>query len=89
MNEEFDQEEEECDVYGDEAREELAESDEINDDEEGFMKGYESDADAAFCDTCKKILTRDHIEKEINSEVYSFCSDECAEEFERKKGQTN
>ena len=77
--------EEELDIYEGKSREELVDADEIDDDEEGFMKGYESESDAAFCDTCKKILTRTHVEKEINAEVYSFCSEECAENFERKK----
>jgi hypothetical protein len=85
MDEEINQEEQELSVYNDKAREELSEADEIDSDEAGFMKGYESEADAAFCDTCKKILTRDHIEKEINTEVYTFCSEECAEDFEKKK----
>ena len=88
MDEELN-EEEELDVYDSKAREELEEADEIDEDEEGFMKGYESESDAAFCDTCKKILTRNHVEKEFNADVYSFCSEECAEEFERKKSHAN
>jgi hypothetical protein len=85
MNEEFvNEEEKEFNVYGDQAREELTANDEIDSDEDGFMKGYESEANPVYCDNCKKILERDHIEKEINSDVYSFCSDECVEEYERK-----
>ena len=84
MNEEFNKDEHEFDVYGDEAREDLTANDEIESDEDGFMKGYESEANAAYCDSCKKVLEWDHIEKEINGEHYTFCSDECVEEFERK-----
>ena len=84
MNKEFDKDTQEFNVYGNEAREELTANDEIDSDEDGFMKGYESEANPVYCDNCKKILERDHIEKEINSDVYSFCSDECVEEYERK-----
>lgn len=85
MNEEFNKDTQEFDVYGNEAREELTANDEIDADEEGFMQGYESDANAAYCDNCKKILASGHIEKEIESDVYTFCSDECVDEFERKR----
>jgi hypothetical protein len=87
MNKEFDKDTQEFNVYGNEAREELTANDEIEADEEGFMQGYESDANAAYCDGCKKILARDHIEKEIDSDIYTFCSDECVDEFERKRKQ--
>jgi hypothetical protein len=43
-NEEKVKEEEEENVYDEEGREELVDSDEIDPEEEGFMKGYE-DAD--------------------------------------------
>ena len=88
MEEEFGKEEEDFDVYGNEGREELTNADEIDDDEEGFMRGYESESDAAFCDNCKKVLERDHVEKDVKGDIFSFCSEECAEEFEKKK-QTN
>ena len=85
MDKEFiNQEEKEFNVYGEEAREELTENDEIESDEDGFMQGYESDANPAFCDNCKQILKRNHIEKEIKGDIYSFCSDECVDEYERK-----
>lgn len=86
MNEEFiNEEEKEFDVYGEEAREELVEDDEIDSDEDGFMQGYDSEANPVYCDNCKHILSRKHIEKEIKGELYSFCSDECVDEFERKR----
>ncbi len=87
MDEEYDSEDEEYNVYGEDAREELTEADEIDDDEEGFMRGYESTANPVYCDNCKVVLSRNHIEKEIGAEIYSFCSEECADEFERKKGR--
>ncbi|MBT3416525.1 hypothetical protein HON86_01685 [Candidatus Woesearchaeota archaeon] len=85
MNGEFDKDTQEFNVYGTEAREELTANDEIDADEEGFMQGYESDANAAYCDNCKKVLEKAHLEKEIDSDIYTFCSDECVEEFERKR----
>jgi hypothetical protein len=38
-------EEKEADVYGDNAREELADNDEISPEEEAFMEGYDKDMD--------------------------------------------
>jgi hypothetical protein len=38
-------EEKESDVYGDNAREELADNDEISPEEEAFMEGYDKDMD--------------------------------------------
>lgn len=73
------------DVYSEEGREELEEDDEIEPEEEGLMKGYEEDGKMAECAKCGKVLVRDFVEKEINGEIYRFCSDRCAEKFKKKK----
>ncbi|MCD4759882.1 hypothetical protein K8R33_03265 [archaeon] len=89
MDEELNSVEEDVDVYRDKSREELTNADEIEGDEEGFMRGYESDADAAFCDNCKKVLGRDHLEKEFDGDIYTFCSEDCVDAFERKRETTS
>jgi len=72
------------DVYTEEGRDELIDNDEIDASEEAFMEGYEN-TDLAYCDNCKKLLEREHIEKEFSGDRYSFCSDECVDEYERKR----
>jgi hypothetical protein len=72
------------DVYEEEGREELEEDAEISAEEEGFMKGYEEDGKMAMCAKCGKIFKKDFVEKEIDGEVYRFCSGHCAEAFKKK-----
>lgn len=73
------------DVYDEEGREELEDEDEISPDEEGFMKGYEEDGKMAMCANCRKMFIEDFIEKEIDGEIYRFCSEKCTEKFKKKK----
>ena len=75
---------EEEDVYTPKGRNELLEDDEITPVEEGFMEGAESYGETGKCANCGKILTGDFIEREINGRVYRFCSEKCAEEFEKR-----
>ena len=73
----------EDDVYSEKGLEELEESDEINELEEGFMEGYEEGEHQAKCANCKKVLVgEDFIEEELDGENYRFCSEECADGFE-------
>ena len=71
-------------VYSEEARGELLEDDEITSEEEGFMQGYEN-PDVAKCAFCHKPLIDPEsvVERVINGQVHYFCSEECAEEYER------
>ncbi len=71
------------DVYEKEGREELEEDEEISPEEEGFMQGYEEGEKLAECAKCGKILVEDFVEKEMNGEIYRFCSDKCAESFRK------
>lgn len=79
----MDEEDKELEVYDEEAREDLEESDEIDELEEGFMEGYEND-NLAECASCKKILEEESVEKEIDGELYRFCSEKCVQIFEKK-----
>lgn len=78
--------EDEDGIYSEEGREELIEEeDEITDLDEGFMKGYDEGEKAAVCANCGHALGDKFVEEEFNGEVYRFCSDECASEFEERK----
>ena len=72
-------------IYSEEGREELLEDeDEISDLDEGFMKGYDEGEKIAECCTCGKVLKKDIVEGEFNDEIYRFCSNECASNYEDK-----
>jgi len=76
-------EEKEEDIYSEEGRESLVEDDEITPTEEGFMEGAHDDGQGAKCRKCGKPLLDDFVEKEINGEIYRFCSDHCLIKFEK------
>ncbi len=73
------------DIYSEEGREELVDSDEISPAEEGFMEGAEGDGQGAKCRKCGKILMDDFIEKKIDGEICRFCCDECADKYSEEK----
>ena len=94
-NEEFDQSqaddstdkqpaEEDMDIYEKDQAEEMTEEDEIEPEEEGFMKGYSEGKKSAKCSKCNKILEQDIVEKDVEGEIYRFCSEKCAEDFKPK-----
>ena len=75
-------------IYSEEGMEELTESDEISDLEEGFMEGYESGLRSGTkCPVCGEILEDDFVEREYNDEIYRFCSDEHAEKWIERKAR--
>lgn len=78
------QEELEEDLTTAEGREAALEADEIDEVEDGFMKGYQEGEKMAKCALCKKPLERDIIEKDFDEETYRFCSQHCLDEFEKK-----
>jgi len=79
----FEEGDHEGDIYDEEGREELEESDEINEIEEGFVEGYEEGEHQAKCTECKAVLVDDKIiEEELDGHHYRFCSEECADAFE-------
>ena len=73
---------EDMDIYESDQAEEMGSQDEINEEEEGFMKGYAEGENSAKCAKCKVILEQDIVEEEIDGENYRFCSDKCATDFE-------
>src|SRR3989344_6574106 len=76
--------ENEEDLYSEDGREDAIEDDEVDELEEGFMKGYEGGDKLAKCALCKKPLGKNFVEEELNSELYRFCSEEHADVFTRK-----
>lgn len=72
-------------IYSDDYLEEASEDDEIDELEEGFMKGYDEDNEEV-CSNCGKVLTgyKDTVEIEQGKKTYKFCSERCAEKFRKK-----
>lgn len=63
--------------------EKLEEADAASEEEEGFIQGYKEDDDVAECAECGiAIRTDKRVKRDINSEEYTFCSKDCADEFE-------
>jgi len=71
------------DVYSEEGRENLVDDDEIEEQEEAFMEGYENE-NLTNCATCGKLLD-EVIEKEIDGDAFRFCCDNCANTFKKKE----
>ena len=73
-------------VYSSEGRDKLVEEDEISPWEAAFMEGADNDGQQAKCRKCGKMLDRSGpiIEKVVDGELHRFCSDKCAEEFDKK-----
>ena len=84
MAEDDDKTGDEEEIYSEKGREKLVEDDEIEPWEEGFMEGADVDGQQAKCRRCGKELTgTDIIEKEIDGELFWFCSEECLEKYEK------
>ncbi|MDP1694247.1 MAG: hypothetical protein Q8L34_01785 [Candidatus Woesearchaeota archaeon] len=77
-------EEKDDDVYSD-PEELLEDEDELDDVDEGFMKGYNDSETVIKCTNCKKLIEGDGIEEEFDDEKHKFCSQECLNEYEEKK----
>jgi len=58
------------------------------DSEEGFLDGYREEEEVLECAECGKALPADakKIIKEIEREKYTFCSADCAQDFEDSLG---
>ena len=87
----FEEGDHEDDIYDEEGRDKLEESDEITELEEGFVEGFEEGEHEAKCAQCSKVLIgEDFVEEELDGHHYRFCSGECALAFEtgkRRKGK--
>ncbi|HLC72251.1 MAG TPA: hypothetical protein VJH37_01595 [Candidatus Nanoarchaeia archaeon] len=77
-------EEKEEGIYSD-PEELLEDEDELDDVDEGFMKGYNESEVVVKCAQCKKIIEDEVVQEEFDDEVLKFCSQECLNEYEEKK----
>lgn len=67
--------------------EQLLDADGLDDAEEGFMRGYSHDEEVEECKECGSVLFDDKkVYREINGEKHSFCSSDCADDFEETSG---
>lgn len=65
--------------------EEMQQNISLEDEEEdsaGFMEGYLEDEDAPVCPECGSAVTDEKVRREVDGESHTFCSGECADEFE-------
>ncbi len=77
-------EKEDENIYNKEDRKEQLEKDEIEPAEAAFMEGYE-DTKLVNCNSCGKQLDYEKsVSREINGTNYTFCSQECADKFEKE-----
>jgi hypothetical protein len=70
--------------YGEDAPKEKLTGDE--DSESGFMKGYVDDEEVEECAECGSAIHDKKVVKTIDGELYVFCSEICAKEFEETLG---
>jgi hypothetical protein len=72
------------DIYDKKGVENMVEDDEVKPEEAGFMEGYE-DVNLLKCDNCLRDIDPDkEVEREVNGEMHTFCSEECADSFAKK-----
>ena len=72
-------------IYDKEERQDQLDDDEISPAEAGFVEGYQ-DVKEGICNTCgKQIDPETVVEKEVNKQVLTFCSQHCADIFEKRK----
>ncbi len=76
-------------VFDDEENaEKILEDEESSSDDEGFMKGYNDEAEANECAECGTAVTEEKkVVRKIEEDEYVFCSASCADEFEESMGQ--
>ena len=78
-------EKEDENIYEKEQRKEQLAEDIIEPAEAGFMEGYQ-DVEEGICSTCgKQIDPEKTVEKEVNGKMLTFCSEKCADFFEKRK----
>lgn len=59
----------------------------LDEEEEGFMEGYEKEEEVEECAECGLAIKKKKVTREIEGEEYAFCSNTCADEFEETMAQ--
>ncbi|MEK6845683.1 MAG: hypothetical protein AABY26_02900 [Nanoarchaeota archaeon] len=73
---------------GEEGTEKKVEEEADTTEEEGFMEGFEEEEEAMECAECgTKVSPEKKVTRNVESEEYVFCSEECAKEFEESLGE--
>ena len=76
---------EEDDKIAEDVEETMVEDSEVED--EGFVKGYAEEEEVFECAECGAAVKEEKkIVKEFEGESYTFCSKDCAKEFEESLG---
>lgn len=74
-------------VFGDDtdSTEKVVE-DALESSEEGFLRGYSDEEEVDECAECGSAVSEEkRIEKEVDGEKLTFCSESCAEEFKENQ----
>ncbi|MEK6950863.1 MAG: hypothetical protein AABX13_04035 [Nanoarchaeota archaeon] len=70
-------------------QEEELEEEIFDEEEEGFIQGYEKEEEVEECAECGlAIKEKRKVLREIEGEEYAFCSITCADEFEETMAQS-
>ncbi|MBI2151112.1 hypothetical protein HYU21_00070 [Candidatus Woesearchaeota archaeon] len=60
-----------------------AEGGSLDSQDEGFIKGYSEEEEVSECAECGGAVKEEKkVTKEIEGETFTFCSNECAKDFE-------
>jgi len=70
------------DLNPDEEMEQNLTLEDEDEDSVGFMEGYLEDEDAPVCPECGSAITDERVRREVDGENHTFCSGECADEFQ-------
>jgi hypothetical protein len=55
--------------------------------EDGFMRGFMEDEDVDTCSECGAALDEEHsVKKELEGETHGFCSNACLKEYQESVG---
>ncbi|MBI2665246.1 hypothetical protein HYX12_01330 [Candidatus Woesearchaeota archaeon] len=67
----------------DDTEEQMVDAGGLDSSEEGFIKGYAEDEEVTECAECGVAVREEKkVVKEFDGESYTFCSKECAKDFE-------
>lgn len=72
----------------DTSEEQAVEQSDMESTEEGFVQGYSEDDEVLECAECGGAVKEEKkVVRQIEEESYTFCSKDCADEFEESVGE--
>ncbi len=73
--------------FEEETEEKKKGEEEVDSSEDGFMQGYLDEEEAPECVECGAAVREEKkVVREVESETYVFCSENCANEFKESVG---